>query len=113
MTTNEFAKSAPAPGFFARLFGKTASSYALGITMGAQSVDKVDGEIAAAKKAILEWVAKREIKDLILVTAFAPQAVCDAIQLGIKKLRDDPELAPLLRGLPIELSFNAKQKATV
>jgi hypothetical protein len=111
MRVNEFAKTVPAPGFFARFFGKKVSSYALGITMGAQSIDKVDEELAAARKPIQEWIARRETMDFILVTAYAPQAVCDAILQRVKMLRDDAEIAPLIQGLPIEFSFNGKQKA--
>jgi hypothetical protein len=48
------------------------------------------------------------------VTAFAPQPVCDAIDVGMTRLcREDPEIAPLLKGIPVELSFNARQKKTI
>jgi len=49
-----------------------------------------------------------------MVTAFAPQPVCEAIDVGITKLcREDPELAPLLKGIPVELSFNGTQKKNI
>jgi hypothetical protein len=114
MTVNEFSKPVPAPGFFARLFGQTVNSYALALVFGADTVDKVDAEVEAAKTAIQDWCAKREHKDFVTVTAFAPQAVCDAIDVAMTKLcREESALAPLLKGIPIELSFNAKQKKTI
>jgi hypothetical protein len=114
MKVNEFSKRAPAPGFFARLFGQTVQSYALAIVFGAESVEKVDAEIAAAKAAIKDWVAKRYNKDFLMVTAFGPQPVCDAIEQGMRKVcREDSEVAPLLQGIPVELSFNGKEKKKV
>jgi hypothetical protein len=74
----------------------------------------VDEEMAAAKKAILDWVASRANRDFILVTYFGVQPVCDAIEIKMTKLcREESEIASLLRGLPIELSFNAIQKKTI
>jgi hypothetical protein len=114
MTVNEYAKPVPAPGFFARLFGQSVNSYALAIVFGADSVEKVDAELTAAKAAIKAWSAKRDHKDFVMVTAFAPQPVCEAIDVGITKLcREDPELAPLLKGIPVELSFNGTQKKNI
>lgn len=114
MKVNEFSKPMPAPGFFARLFGKTVNSYALAIVFGAATVDEVEAEIAGAKTAIKEWSAKREHKDFVMVTAFAPQPVCDAIGVGMAKLcREDSDIAPFLKAIPVELSFNAKEKKTI
>ena len=114
MTVMEFSKQMPAPVFFSRLFGGTVSAYALGITMGAEAVEEVEPELTVAKKAIMDWVAKREYKNFLLVTAFAPEPVCEAIDQGMTKLcREDAQLAPLLRGLPVELSFNGKRKKNV
>jgi hypothetical protein len=114
MKVNEFSKPMPAPGFFARLFGQTVNSLALAIVFGAERVDQVEAEIAGAKAAIKDWSAKRDHKDFVMVTAFAPQPVCDAIGAGMARLcREDPDVAPLLKGIPVELSFNAKQKKTI
>jgi hypothetical protein len=45
---------------------------------------------------------------------FAEQPVCDAIESGMTKLcREDPEVAPLLRGLAVEFSFNGKDKKLI
>jgi hypothetical protein len=114
MKVNEFSKPMPAPGFFARLFGQTVNSYALAIVFSAASVDRVEAEVADAKKAIKDWIAKREHKDFIMVTAFAPQPVCDAIGVAMTKLcREDSEVAPSLKGIPVELSFNTKEKKMI
>ncbi len=113
MNVNEYAKPVAAPGFFARLFGQTVNSYALAIVFGAESVEKVAAELVEAKAAIKEWIAKRNHKDFVMVTAFAPQPICDAIDVGITKIcREDSDVAPLLKGIPVELSFNATQKKT-
>ena len=114
MKVNEFSKPMPAPGFFARLFGQTVNSYALAIVFGAETVDQVEAELAGAKTAIKDWSAKRDHKDFVMVTAFASQPVCEAIGVGMAKLcREDSDIAPLLKGISVELSFNAKEKKSI
>src|SRR5262245_11744336 len=114
MTASEFSKQVPASGFLSRLLGRTTTSYALAIVFGADSVDKVDGELAAAKQALLDWVPKRERKDFIMVTLFGPQPVCDAVEEGMTKLcRRDAEVEPLLRGLPVQLFFNGREEKMI
>ena len=114
MKANEFSKQVPASGFFSRLLGQRGSSFALGLSIGPDSVEEVPSELAAAKAAIVEWARKRDRKDFILVTVFAEQPVCDAIESEMTKLcREDPEVAPLLRGLPVEFSFDGKDKKVI
>ena len=111
MKASLYSKQKPATGFFSRLFGGTVSACALAIVMGSESVDEVEAELDAAKQAMMAWAAKFEHKDFVMVTAFAPESVCEAIDQGMTKLcRVDAELAPLLSGLPVELHFNGKTK---
>jgi hypothetical protein len=106
---SEFSKSVPARGFLARLLGRTEPSYALGIVLGADSTDKVEGELAAARAALLEWAGRRARKDFVMVTLYGPEQVCIAVEAEVRRMcREDAAVARVIQGLQVELNFNGK-----
>jgi|GEM_PF-6603474 len=114
MKISEFSKPVPAQGIFARLLGKKDLSYALGISMGPESVDELEKELQAAKEAIIDWCSKRQKKDFILFTVFANDTVCQAIRTNLPEMcRGDDGLSANLQGVHIELSLNGKEKLDI